>query len=319
MKNKTEYFEQARSWAADSQLAGQRQLRFAWILAAVIGLIAVLEAVALMMLTPLKTVQPVTLLVDRQTGYVQALNPLEPQRIGADAALTQSLLAQYVNAREGFDRGTIRTDYRRVALWSSGVARSQYLSQMPSENSKSPFHTVPSGWSVAVHVKSVSPLAAGLAMVRFDTIRQDRTGRMERADPWVAVVRYAYSDAPMSFEDRLLNPLGFQVSSYRRDAEAPSVDPTTATAPAAAAAPIVQPTVPVLVTPSRIDLRRPTQAFAPPPPYSSPPARLLSPGAQDRPIIRLVPSTHVPLGNPIAPPRDETDERPEVQPREDPR
>jgi len=36
---------------------------------------------------------------------------------------------------------------------------------------------------------------------------------------WISTVRYRYVDAPMSLEDRLINPLGFQVVSYRRDAE----------------------------------------------------------------------------------------------------
>ena len=35
----------------------------------------------LAMLAPLKTVQPITLLVDRQTGFVQALDPQSPQRV----------------------------------------------------------------------------------------------------------------------------------------------------------------------------------------------------------------------------------------------
>jgi type IV secretion system protein VirB8 len=50
----------------------------------------------------------------------------------------------------------------------------------------------------------------------------------------VAVVRYRYSTEPMKLEDRFVNPLGFQVTSYRRDPEA--VPPSAATPPAAAPA-----------------------------------------------------------------------------------
>ena len=39
----------------------------------------------------------------------------------------------------------------------------------------------------------------------------------ERA--WTAVVAFRYTGAPMTMGDRFLNPLGFQVTSYRRDAE----------------------------------------------------------------------------------------------------
>jgi type IV secretion system protein VirB8 len=34
------------------------------------------------------------------------------------------------------------------------------------------------------------------------------------------MIRYRYSGEPMQLEDRFVNPLGFQVLRYRRDAEA---------------------------------------------------------------------------------------------------
>ena len=221
MSERERYFERARSWAMDNQVREARLRRTAWIIAGIATAVALFEAVALALLTPLKTVQPITLLVDRQTGFVQALDPIQPRRVGADAALTQSLLAQYVAAREEFDRATVASDYRRVALWSAGPARAQYLSLMPPSNPLSPLQRVPPGMTVVTRVKSVSPLASGVALVRFDTARQDRSGQANSTQPWISVVRYRYSDAAMSFEDRLVNPLGFQVTSYRRDAEAP--------------------------------------------------------------------------------------------------
>jgi len=223
MSKKIDYYERAESWATDTRLMAARSRRIAWTVAGVAVAVAAFEAVALALLAPLKTVQPITLLVDRQTGYVQALDPLQPRRVNADEALTQASLAQYVVAREGFDRATVRVDYRKVALWSGGRARASYLGMMPATNPASPFRRYPVGATLLVRVKSVSRLSQGTAMVRFDTQMQDRSGRVETPQLWVSVVRYHYSDAPMSLEDRLVNPLGFQVTGYRRDAEAPSL------------------------------------------------------------------------------------------------
>ena len=36
---------------------------------------------------------------------------------------------------------------------------------------------------------------------------------------WASVVKYRFSGAAMGEDDRLLNPLGFQVIRYHRDAE----------------------------------------------------------------------------------------------------
>lgn len=310
--SRRDYYDRAESWAADMRAETARSRRIAWTVAGVAVGVAALEAFALAMLLPLKTVQPVTLLVDRQTGYVQALNPLEPRRVGADAALTQSYLAQYVTAREGFDRATVPVDYRRVALWSTGRARSEYLARMPATNPESPFQIYPAGTVVAVRVKSVSRLDQGVALVRFDAQVQDRNGRVGEAQPWISVVRYRYVDAPMRLEDRLVNPLGFQVTGYRRDAEAPpprsaEVRPLAAAAPVPAPAPaavvqVVQ-AEPVAATavarpdPVR-DVRRPARVASPTPRpgYREPRADVALLRARE------VPLSNLPLGSPLTPP-----------------
>lgn len=279
MSDRDSYYDKARDWAEDQQVRGARLTRTAWIIAGVAIAIALFEAVALAMLAPLKTVQPITLLVDRQTGYVQALDPLTTKRIGADAALTQSLLAQYVTAREEFDRATVANDYRHVALWSAGLARTQYLSFMPASNPLSPLQRVPMGAIVTARVKSVSPLAAGTALVRFDTVRQDRAGGQTAPQPWISVVRYRLSDGAMRFEDRLVNPLGFQVTSYRRDPEAV----------ASAAVPNAAP----------VSVRPQPSAFRPTAMTAVVPERLPSAMTQ----IRVLPSAQVPMGSPLGVPR----------------
>src|SRR3546814_9384978 len=58
------------------------------------------------------------------------------------------------------------------------------------------------------------------AMVRFDTQRRDANGHAAPAQPWVAVLRFGYSGEAMSAADRMINPLGFKVTSYRKSAEA---------------------------------------------------------------------------------------------------
>ena len=225
-----EYFDRSGSWAADQRLLDEKSRRTAWTVAGIAAAVALFEAVALAVLLPLKSVDTVTLLVDRQTGHVQALDPNSPRRVIADEALTQSYLAQYVAAREGFDRATIAADYRKVALWSSGTARSSYLAEIPATNPASPFNHYPAGDSVSARVKSISRLDNGVALVRFDSAIEDRSGILHQPQPWVAIIRYRYSDGAMAFEDRLLNPLGFQVLAYRRNPEAPGLESAPAVA-----------------------------------------------------------------------------------------
>ena len=213
------YYEDAASWNSDRLEAVNGSRRIAWIVASVAGAIALLEAGALLLLTPLKTVEPYTLLVDKTTGYVQPLKPLDPAAAAPDAALTQSYLVQYVIARESFDYATVRNNYRRVALFSAGIARSGYLATMQPSNPQNPLTLYPRGTEVETRVKSVSPVGPDAALVRFDTVKSGPNGGAEPARAWVALVRYRYSNAPMTLEDRFVNPLGFQIFEYRRDPE----------------------------------------------------------------------------------------------------
>lgn len=219
-ENLEAYYKEAEGWSHDRIEELRKSRKAAWIIGGVAAAIALLEAIALIVLTPLKTVEPYTLLVDRQTGFVQALDPINPAKVSGDTALTQSLLVQYVTAREGFDADSVQATYRRTALWSAEKARADYVALMQGTNPNSPLQVYARGTVIDVRVKSVSPLAKNVAMVRFDTTRRDAGGQAVPVGSWAAIVRYRFVPDAMSAEDRFVNPLGFQVVRYRRDAEA---------------------------------------------------------------------------------------------------
>ena len=239
------YYAQSASWAQERGDALRASRKIAWIVAGVAAITALALAVALMLLMPLKTVVPYTLLVDRQTGYVQSLSPIETSRIAPDTALTQSFLVQYVIARESFDRATIQSDYKKVALWSADSARSSYLSEIQVSNPDSPLTRLPPGTTIQTRVRSVSPLGQNSALVRYESVQQGRSASVQAPLGWVAIINYRFSNAPMSVEDRYINPLGFQVTRYRRNAETPPLSTQVQAAPAAAGQPVQGPaTVP---------------------------------------------------------------------------
>ncbi|HWU02788.1 MAG TPA: type IV secretion system protein [Novosphingobium sp.] len=228
------YYAKAYSWAEDAAASKARSAKLGWVVACIAIAIALLEALALIALAPLKTVVPYTLLVDRNTGFVQTMQGANTPAISANGALSQSLLAQYVIAREGFDRASIADRYRRVGLWSLDQARSSYVAQMAQGNPQAPQMLAAKGISVEVQVESVSPLPGQrvlgsdhgeqTGLVRFVSLTRDASGAPARKAWWVAVVTWRFTGAPMRIQDRLINPLGFAVTSYRRDAEAPAAE-----------------------------------------------------------------------------------------------
>jgi type IV secretion system protein VirB8 len=223
-------YEGAASWAADINESLRASRRTAWIVAGVALAIAALEALAIAALTPLKTVVPYTLLVDRQTGYVETIRGLRPGPLTQQSAVTQSFLVQYVIARETFDASDLRENYHKVMLWTAGSAREEYQHYMAKSDPDSPLNLYTPSTILATTIKSVDLLTPTTALVRFATTNRQGVASAGDQRDWTAVVAFHYTGAPMTMGDRFLNPLGFQVTRYRRDSDSP----------AAVAAPIPQ-------------------------------------------------------------------------------
>jgi type IV secretion system protein VirB8 len=225
--DKQTYYADASSWATSQSAAERRSRNTAWIVAAALGVVAVLEAIALMSLAPLKSEKVVPVLVDRQTGFVEVLRADGEAELRADTALTRATLAQYVQARETYNITTVGAEYRKVMLWSAGPARNSYAALMPAQNPESPLRLYPRSTIVQVDIESVSELSPMTALVRFTRRRRDGEAPPGPLNYYAAVVTYRYADAPLRVEDRLVNPLGFQVTRYQRDDEvAPAVAAT---------------------------------------------------------------------------------------------
>ncbi len=212
------YYADAASWSQDVNGALRASRTRAWWVAGVALFVAVLQAIALALLVPLKTVVPYTITVDRQTGAAQLARGVDLGALKGNDALTQATLAQYVIARETLDATDLPANYRKVGLWSAGTARSDYLRGMDRSNPASVLTGANAATQIVTTIKSVSLTSPVTALVRFSTDRRDGDGPVTRSD-WAAAVQFGFTGGPLSAEDRLINPLGFQVTRYRRDAE----------------------------------------------------------------------------------------------------
>ena len=219
--DRTAYYAQSESWAQDIQGSLRASRRRAFLVAGAAAFIAILEAIALVALMPLKTVVPYTITVDRQTGYIQTAQGIQPGALSQDVAVIQAFLAQYVLARETFDVTDLQANYQKVAAWTSGPARDQYVRAMQRANPQSPVNVNDPATVVKITIKSISLLSRTSALVRFDAERDRSAAATPERTPYTAVIGFQFSGAPMRTDDRFLNPLGFQVTAYRRDAETP--------------------------------------------------------------------------------------------------
>jgi type IV secretion system protein VirB8 len=210
-------------WEADGVARVLASERRAWLVAsvAVLGLFAALAALA--GLTPLKTVEPFVIRVDKHSGYADVVTRLSDQRVSFDEAMDKYWLAQYVEAREEYSDKLFGAFYDRVGLMSTPDVGQAYFEKVRLENPKSPVKVYGTYGSVEVEVSTTAFLSRGVASVRF--VRRERPRGAEgdeRVSRWLATVTYTYGNPPLTEKERQINPLGFTVSDYRVDSEVTS-------------------------------------------------------------------------------------------------
>jgi type IV secretion system protein VirB8 len=164
-------------------------------------------------------VVPYTILVDRSSGYVETVKPLAPGPLTQNTVVTQSFLVQYVLARETFDASDLRNNYQKVMQWSAGDARASYQHEFDRTDPDSPLKLYSPTTTVSVAVENVAQLSPTTALVRFTTTRHEAGAPSGEQRAYTAVMAYHFSGAPMRMEDRFTNPLGFEVTRYRRDSD----------------------------------------------------------------------------------------------------
>lgn len=213
------YFAEARSWDQDRVRDAYRSRRNAWILAAVAGLLAIVAVIALAALTPLKTVEPFVITVDRSTGATEVTTALTGNKpVSYDEAVSKYFLAQYVRAREGWLPAAARENFSSVAILSDPDEQARWQRAFDIRNPASPQTMFGPHATAEVTVRSIAFVNPKVAQVRFTRILHPDIGDAISSN-WIATLSFAYTTAPMAEGDRFRNPLGFQVSSYRADPE----------------------------------------------------------------------------------------------------
>lgn len=224
----SEYFEAAANWASDrvellEVTANRWQFAFWGML---VCLLVAIGAVA--GLTPLKTVEPIIIQKDLQTGEV-FVKPGEPGNLVKTQQETESDCVRYVVSRETYSLMDEEVRYRQVQYMSARDVFTPYVEARRSTNSESFQAALGENGLRTVTVEDVVFLDASdpslspehravippIAKVDFMTI--ETSGQTKIKKYWVATLRFEYLGTPDTKEAAWANWDGFTVTSYRVD------------------------------------------------------------------------------------------------------
>lgn len=212
------YFAEAASWDHDRLIAANRSKRLAWTVAGIASALAVTGVAAVAMLTPLKTVAPYVITVDRATGASEITSGMTGDRqVSYSEAVTKYFLADYVRNREGWIPQARQEFFDGVLAMSSRDEQARWTAFYSKDNPKSPQAVFTDLDTVFVAIKSVTFVSKNVAQVRFTKTLQRGTSTTDT--PAIATITYDTTDTPTTEQQRFKNPLGLEVQSYRADLE----------------------------------------------------------------------------------------------------
>ena len=218
-----EYFREAESWDADRSTRFRRSAEVAWWVAGAGWVCAVASALCLLVLMPLKQVDPFVVRVDNTTGIVDVV-PVYAGGAVKEEAITRYFLTHYLTVCERFNFATAESDYEECGAFHSAQRNQAWYALWTATNPSSPLNIYKDGSSVRVQVKSVTffTRASGLsdlAQVRYLKALRSNGGTDEKYTHWVATLQFAYADPAKDPKTRRWNPLGFKILDFKSEPE----------------------------------------------------------------------------------------------------
>lgn len=199
----------------------RRNSKIAWRIAIGCLVITGMAIGAVAALTPIKTVQPYVIRVDNNTGATDIVTTLKQSEKTYGEVIDKYWLAQYVKYRESYDWQTIQSTYDATMLLSAVPIQKEFANIYSDNNPNAPHKMLKDNFKVIVTVKAIS-FVGQMAQIRFDKQLIPISGDTSKTTPpqqLIATVAYEYTNQPTQEKDRLINPLGFQITSYRVDPE----------------------------------------------------------------------------------------------------
>lgn len=224
----------ARTWDASVHDLRARSESRAWAVAGGSVALALLGFGMALFQATRPIAAPVPIVVDRTTGETMVVSSFDADSVPRISALDQHNAAVFVRAYESYYFNLLKRDYDQVARMSTQEVFGPYSGKFTGEGAMqtklgtSQEHRVT---VISVRMSSTTrPGQGGEAIVTFD-----KQLKSQNASPaltrYVSTVRFEYRPAAMKRDvDRIENPFGFVVLSYRADPEllAPGAMPAPA-------------------------------------------------------------------------------------------
>ena len=197
-----------------------------WLFVIVLASLAAVVAVCgtLYFMLPLKSVSPFVIQVDEKTGISEVVDNRTMKEYAANEMLIKYFAMQYISSRENYDIDTFKSQSEIIRAMSSNDVYRKYAADVAQENPNSPLNKLAFNSNRYVDLVSFSILSkteAGESIIQV-RLRARETSTVSSGKEYYSIVTiscYFENNLQLNEKERLINPLGFIVTSYKSDEE----------------------------------------------------------------------------------------------------
>ncbi len=192
----------------------QRNLLFVILVVSVVVIVFLNFSISYIKST--KSIEPFVIEIEPKTGVPTVVEPLSVIAYSSNEVINRYFIWHFIKLREEYNYITFPRTMSEIRLFSSDIVYGQYRRAVDQNNPQSPYNLYGQGSVRTVEMKSFIMQEANTAQVR---IRMLVEGAQQATMDKIILLSFDYNDLEMSDEKRLINPLGFTVTSYRIDDE----------------------------------------------------------------------------------------------------
>ncbi|MDM8335617.1 VirB8 family type IV secretion system protein [Wolbachia pipientis] len=218
-KKDNELLDKDISWNSSrySTVVAQRNILLLFtlvlLMAISVGILAIFK------ISTSSTIEPFVIEIEKKSGIVQLVDPVTVKQYSADEVLNNHFIAEYIKSREVFDPYNYNYNYyTKVRLFSSSNVYREFRSYINSQSMNDLFNLYSDFVKNEFKVRSIQKLDDDTFQVRFTVEFTRKDGSSIRKNK-IVIMSYRYAPLEMNDQQRYINPLGFQVISYRVDDE----------------------------------------------------------------------------------------------------
>jgi type IV secretion system protein VirB8 len=221
-KKKTKKTLSSHNWYTDrySMAIYQRNFLMLFLLATVFAMF--MGMVYINLISQKKTVAPFVVEIEEKSGIPTVVDQKTKSEYTSKEAIHNFFVYKYVRARENYDyRDYLYNFFTVVRVLSSGQVFKEFYRQTNKRSEDSPINTYGRKTRVDAKIKSVIDITTSADKAKAITATQVRLllqhiekNRLVKEEHKVIIMKYKFKNLNLEFEERLVNPLGFQVIFY---------------------------------------------------------------------------------------------------------